>query len=125
MSSNRNKKKYPLEISYSKKNKTLTVFFSNDENYKLSAEYLRISSPSAEVQTHNPQTRLFVPGKRYVDISNIEKVGNYAIRIMFNDGHDTGIYTWEYLYELGSDFEKNWNTYTKGLEKRNLSRELG
>ncbi|MBL41706.1 MAG: hypothetical protein CMM49_03480 [Rhodospirillaceae bacterium] len=125
MSSNRNKKKYPLEISYSKKNKTLTVFFSNDENYKLSAEYLRISSPSAEVQTHNPQTRLFVPGKRYVDISNIEKVGNYAIRIVFNDGHDTGIYTWEYLYELGSDFEKNWNTYTKGLEKRNLSRELG
>jgi len=125
MSSNRNKKKYPLEISYSKKNKTLTVFFSNDENYKLSAEYLRISSPSAEVQTHNPQTRLFVPGKRYVDISNIEKVGNYAIRIMFNDGHDTGIYTWEYLYELGSDFGKNWDTYTKGLEKSNLSRELG
>ena len=100
MSSNRNKKKYPLEISYSKKNKTLTVFFSNDENYKLSAEYLRISSPSAEVQTHNPQTRLFVPGKRYVDISNIEKVGNYALRLIFSDGHSSGLYSWEYFKNL-------------------------
>ncbi|PPR79493.1 MAG: hypothetical protein CFH01_00401 [Alphaproteobacteria bacterium MarineAlpha2_Bin1] len=125
MKNNRNKKKYPLEISYSKKNKTLAILFSKKEQCKLSAEYLRISSPSAEVQTHNPRTRIFVPGKKYVDISNIEKVGNYAIRIIFNDGHDTGIYTWDYLYDLCSEFKKNWETYINGLEKLNLSRELG
>lgn len=122
---NKFQKHYPLEISYSKKNKILTVLFSNKEKFNLSSEYLRISSPSAEVQTHNPQTRIFVPGKKYVDISNIEKVGNYAIRILFNDGHDTGIYSWEYLYELCTDFEKNWKTYITEIEKRNLSRELG
>ena len=115
----------PIEINYKKKEKILSIKFSNYTKYTLSAEYLRVSSPSAEVQTHNPETRKFIPGKKYVAISDIEKVGNYAIRIIFNDGHDTGIFSWDYLYELSTNYEKIWKQYLNGIEKKNLSRELG
>ncbi len=115
----------PLEITYSRKNRVLDILFSDNKSFSFSAEYLRVSSPSAEVQTHNPSKRNFVPGKKYVAISNIEKVGNYAIRIIFNDSHDTGIFSWEYLYDLSVNYQKNWKEYIKGIEKLNLSRELG
>ncbi len=120
-----NTKIYPTELTYSKKNKELKIIFSNRQEYILSAEYLRVSSPSAEVQTHNPETRIFVPGKRYVDIAKIEKVGNYAIRILFNDNHDTGIYSWEYLHNLALNKKQNWQDYLAGINKLNLSRDLG
>ena len=119
------KKIYPIELTYSKKNKELNIIFSDKKEFRLSAEYLRVSSPSAEVQTHNPETRVFVPGKKYVDINKIEKVGNYAVRILFNDSHDTGIYSWEYLYSLAINMEKNWQEYLIGINKLNLSRDLG
>ena len=115
----------PLEITYSMSKKSLDILFSNNKLCSLSAEYLRVSSPSAEVQTHSPTNRIFVPGKKYVAISNIDKVGNYAIRIIFNDGHDTGIFTWDYLHDLSNNYEKNWSIYLEGLKKLNLSRELG
>ena len=120
-----NTKIYPTELTYSKKNKELKITFSNKQEYSLSAEYLRVLSPSAEVQTHNPETRVFVPGKKYVDISKIEKVGNYAIRILFSDSHDTGIYSWEYLLNLSINEKKHWQEYLAGINKLNLSRELG
>jgi DUF971 family protein len=88
----------------------------------LPAEMLRVLSPSAEVQGHSPEQRVIVPGKRNVAISRIEPVGNYAVRIVFDDFHDTGIFTWHYLRELGEEREERWQAYLDELAAKELSR---
>ena len=113
---------WPSSIDYNPATKSLRVAFDNERQFDLPAEYLRVESPSAEVQGHNPAERQFVPGRMHVGIMNIEPVGNYAVRIVFDDLHDTGLYSWRYLYELGRDYAERWASYLDGLKARGLSR---
>ncbi|MGI9404325.1 MAG: P-loop NTPase [Hyphomicrobium sp.] len=101
---------------------TLTVAFENGPNYELSAEFLRVLSPSAEVQGHSPEQRVTVSGKRNVKITDLRPVGNYAMRIVFDDGHDTGLYTWTYLGQLGREKEQRWTEYLADLDRKGLGR---
>ena len=104
------------ELRLNPQKSELTVTFSNGAVGALSAEFLRVMSPSAEVQGHSPSERKLVPGKRAVTIRGIEPVGNYAVRLIFDDGHDTGLYTWRYLRELGATFDDKWARYLKRLD---------
>ena len=113
----------PSEIRVSKDRRLLTVLFSNHAPIPLEAELLRVVSPSAEVQGHSPEQRVTVPGKRNVAISRIEPVGNYAVRIIFDDGHDTGIFTWIYLHELGHEKDTRWQSYLDELAEKGLGRD--
>ena len=113
----------PKELRVSKDRRLLTITFPNHAPIELSAELLRVVSPSAEVQGHSPEQRVTVPGKRNVAISRIEPVGNYAVRIVFDDRHDTGIYTWNYLHTLGHESEARWSAYLAELSEKNLSRD--
>jgi DUF971 family protein len=113
--------KPPTELRVSKDRRELTVSFA-DARHVLSAEMLRVLSPSAEVQGHSPEQRVTVPGKRNVAIAAIEPVGNYAIRIIFDDRHDTGIFTWSYLDALGREKETRWQAYLDELAEKGLSR---
>jgi DUF971 family protein len=101
----------------------LDVTFTDGTRHSFSAEYLRVESPSAEVQGHGPGQRIIVPGKARVGISRLEPVGNYAVRIVFDDGHDTGIFSWAYLRELGEEKDKRWADYLRGLAAQGLTRE--
>ena len=103
--------------------KTLHVAFDDGRAFAYPAEYLRVMSPSAEVQGHGPGQRKLVPGRRHVGIMGLEPVGNYAIRILFDDLHDTGIFSWEYLYELGQDQDRRWRQYLDELAAKGLRRE--
>lgn len=114
---------WPTELRVSEDRRTLTVAFDNGERHDLTAEYLRVCSPSAEVKGHNPSQKQTVPGKREVAIMKIEPVGNYAVRIHFDDLHNSGIFTWTYFLELGRDREKHWGEYLKELEHKGLSRD--
>jgi len=114
---------WPAELRVNAAKDRLTVRFDNDETYQLAAEYLRVESPSAEVQGHSPQERRFVPGKRNVKITTLERVGHYAVRIIFDDGHDSGLYTWSYLRELGREHENKWGAYLRGLADQGLTRD--
>jgi DUF971 family protein len=100
----------------------LTVAFDDGERFELPAEYLRVCSPSAEVQGHSPSERRTVPGKENVEILELQPVGNYAVRLVFDDMHSTGIFSWDYLFELGRDHDENWRRYLADLEAKNLSR---
>ncbi|MEM7220321.1 MAG: DUF971 domain-containing protein [Pseudomonadota bacterium] len=111
----------PTDIVYHRRSRELEVVFA-DASIRLSAEYLRVYSPSAEVRGHGPEERKLVTGKKHVAISGIEAVGNYAIRITFDDGHDTGLYAWEYLRELDAEREQYWGEYMKELRAANASR---
>jgi len=113
----------PKELRVSKDRRTLTVSFAAGETFDLPAEMLRVMSPSAEVQGHAPEERVTVPGKRHVAIAALQPTGNYAIRIRFDDGHDTGIFTWSYLHELGQDKEARWQAYLDELAAAGLSRD--
>lgn len=113
----------PKELRVSKDRRLLTVTFPNHAPMELPAELLRVLSPSAEVQGHSPEQRVTVPGKRNVAISRIEPVGNYAVRIIFDDMHDTGIYTWNYLHTLGHERESRWAEYLAELQQKGLSRD--
>ena len=113
----------PLEISIHKKSALLDIKFEDDEQFSLSAEYLRVFSPSAEVQGHSPSQAVLQFGKRDVQFLDIEAQGHYAIRITFSDGHNSGIFSWEYLYSLGKDFEENWHSYLQSLKKAEKYRE--
>ncbi len=113
---------WPLELRVNKERDALRVTFDDGDAYDLSAELLRVMSPSAEVQGHSPEERVTVPGKRAVKIARVEPVGNYAARIVFDDGHDTGLYTWTYLRELGKDREARWSSYLEELAAKGLSR---
>lgn len=112
----------PRELRVSKDRRLLTVTFPDNVPFELPAEMLRVLSPSAEVQGHSPEQRVTVPGKRNVAIARIEPVGNYAVRIVFDDFHDTGIFTWTYLHELGREREARWGAYLAELEAKGLSR---
>lgn len=118
-----NSKAWPTELRVSADRKVLTVSFDVGETHELSAEYLRVCSPSAEVQGHSPSQKKTVPGKRDVGIMKMEPVGNYAVRIHFDDLHNSGIFTWEYFLELGREREKHWGGYLKELEDKGLTRE--
>ena len=113
---------WPTEIRLNPAKDVLTVAFDDGERIALAAEYLRVESPSAEVQGHMPSERKTVPGKRHVKIVRLEPVGNYAVRITFDDGHDTGLYSWSYLHELGREHETRWDAYLDRLEEEDLSR---
>jgi DUF971 family protein len=112
----------PSEIRLNGTKDQLDVVFEQGDKLTLSAEYLRVFSPSAEVQGHAPGERKVVPGKRTVTITKIEPVGNYAIRPIFSDGHDSGLFTWLYLRELGKHHDTLWAQYLDELEKLGLSR---
>jgi DUF971 family protein len=113
----------PRELRVSKDRGLLTVSFAGDAPVELPAEMLRVLSPSAEVQGHSPEQRVTVPGKRNVAISRIEPVGNYAVRIVFDDFHDTGIFTWTYLHTLGHEKEERWQAYLDELAAKGLKRD--
>lgn len=113
----------PSELRVSKDRRMLTVSFGPSERHELPAELLRVMSPSAEVQGHSPEQRVTVAGKANVEIMTIAPVGNYAVRITFDDMHDTGIFSWTYLRELGRDREQRWRQYLDELAEKGLSRE--
>lgn len=114
---------WPTELRLRKDRRVLTVSFESGESYELPAEYLRVTSPSAEVQGHSPDERKTVPGKKDVGILEVNPVGNYAVRIVFDDLHSTGIYSWDYLHELGHDQGRKWQDYLDELAAKGLSRE--
>jgi DUF971 family protein len=116
-------KRWPTEIRLSKDKRTLHVAFDDSAVFDLRAEYLRVLSPSAEVQGHSPSERKTVPGKKDVTIIGIEPVGNYAVRLSFDDMHSTGLYGWDYLYELGANRDENWRNYLAELDAKGLTRE--
>ncbi|MEC9368263.1 MAG: DUF971 domain-containing protein [Pseudomonadota bacterium] len=113
---------WPKELRLAKDKDSLRVTFDDGVGVSLSAEYLRVMSPSAEVQGHSPEQRQTVGFKRNVRIKSLEPVGNYAVRVVFDDGHDTGLFSWDYLYELGADFDKRWAQYLAELEAKGLAR---
>jgi len=114
---------WPIELRLKGAEKRLDVEFDDGRRFSLPAEYLRVESPSAEVQGHGPGEKTIVPGRAHVGILDLEPVGNYAIRIKFDDLHDTGIYSWDYLYRLGVEHETRWRQYLAALAARGLSRE--
>jgi len=116
-------KVWPTELRLRKNRVALVVTFDNGETFDLPAEYLRVRSPSAEVQGHSPDERKTVAGKKNVTILEVQPVGNYAVRLVFDDLHSTGIYSWDYLRELGRNREDNWQDYLEELSAKGLSRE--
>lgn len=116
-------KAWPTEIRLSKDRRTLTVAFETGETFALSAEMLRVLSPSAEVQGHSPDQRQTVPGKKNVEVLQVEPVGNYAVRLTFDDMHNTGIFSWDYLARLGREGEAMFAGYERELAEKGLSRE--
>jgi len=114
---------WPTELRLSKDKRILAIAFDTGERYDLSAEYLRVKSPSAEVQGHAPEERKTVPGKRDVMILEVLPVGNYAVRLVFDDMHSTGIYGWDYLRDVGQNRAAYWQDYLDELAAQNLSRD--
>jgi DUF971 family protein len=113
----------PTEISLHQVSRVLDVTFDDGASFSLPCEYLRVFSPSAEVRGHGPGQEVLQTGKREVNISAIEPVGVYAVKFVFSDGHDTGIYSWDYLHDLGTKQEPNWKTYLARLERAKASRD--
>jgi DUF971 family protein len=113
---------WPTELRLHKDRKTLTVTFDNGESFELAAEYLRVRSPSAEVQGHSPSERRTVGGKQDVQILALNPIGNYAVRLVFDDMHSTGIFSWDYLSELGRNRAEYWQNYLDELKEKKLSR---
>jgi DUF971 family protein len=114
---------WPTELRLVKDKKSLAVTFEGGASFTLAAEYLRVTSPSAEVQGHSPSERKTVPGKRNVAILEVQQIGNYAVRLVFDDMHSTGIYSWDYLFELGRNEKRIWQEYLDELAGKNLSRD--
>jgi len=110
------------EIRLRTRSRLLEVSFDDGARYELPAEYLRVFSPSAEVQGHSAGEGVLVSGKQDVAIRAVEPIGHYAVRLLFDDGHDTGLYTWKYLHELGSEREARWLAYLRRLEQAGLKR---
>jgi DUF971 family protein len=113
----------PTEIHLRRAEKQLEVTFDDGSRFLLPAEYLRVESPSAEVQGHSPDQKQLVAGRRHVGIIALEPVGNYAVRLSFDDLHATGIYSWEYLHTLGREQPERWKRYLEALAARGLSRD--
>jgi DUF971 family protein len=115
--------RWPVELRLKQAEKALDVSFDDGSFFHLPAEYLRVESPSAEVQGHGPGQRTLVPGRAHIGIIALEPVGNYAVRIIFDDLHDTGIYSWSYLHQLGVEHDQRWRAYVEALAANGLSRE--
>lgn len=113
----------PTEIRLDRAARRLDVSFDNGARFALPLEYLRVESPSAEVQGHGPGEKRIVGGKRGVGVTSVEPVGNYAVLLVFDDGHDTGIFSWDYLYELGQEQDMRWRAYLDAIATRGLSRD--
>ena len=112
----------PSKLTVRKDKKSLEIAFGENEVYELTAEMLRVLSPSAEVQGHSPEQRKTIGGKRNVEIMSMEPVGNYAVRITFDDMHNTGIFSWSYFRELGQNKEERWTEHLAELTEKNISR---
>ncbi len=113
---------WPTEIRLKQAERLLEVSFEDGASFRLPAEYLRVESPSAEVQGHGPSQKQIIGGCARVGIERLEPIGHYAVRIVFDDGHDTGIFSWRYLRQLGSEHERRWLAYLAALGERGLSR---
>ena len=111
------------EIHLHQTSRVLELVFDDGKKFNLSCEYLRVYSPSAEVAGHGPGQEVLQVGKEDVNISALEPVGNYAVKIIFDDGHSTGIYTWDYLYDLGANYELKWRSYLQRLEAAGFERK--
>jgi DUF971 family protein len=112
----------PSKVQLHKQSRILELQFGA-QIYQLSAEYLRVHSPSAEVKGHGPNQAVLQYGKKDIGIAGIERAGNYALKLIFDDGHDSGIYTWDYLYQLSIHLERNWKTYLDALADAGKTRE--
>jgi DUF971 family protein len=113
----------PTEIHLHQVSRVLDVAFDDGKSFSLPVEYLRVYSPSAEVRGHGPGQEVLQAGKREVNITAIDPVGVYAVKLVFTDGHDTGIYSWDYLYDLGTKLDANWKTYLARLQQAGKSRD--
>jgi DUF971 family protein len=113
----------PTDITLHQKSGLLDVVFDDGASFSLPVEYLRVFSPSAEVRGHGPGQEVLQTGKRAVGVKAIEPVGVYAVKFVFSDGHDTGIYSWDYLYELGLKRESNWKSYLARMDQAGASRD--
>ena len=114
--------RWPTELRLKRAERILDITYDDGSAFALPAEYLRVESPSAEVQGHGPGQKQTVAGKAQVGIARIEPVGNYAVRLVFDDGHDTGIYSWTYLHQLGREQQNRWARYLEDLAKAGLTR---
>lgn len=114
---------WPVELRVNRAEKRLTVAFDDGTRFDLPAELLRVESPSAEVQGHGPSQKTILAGRRHVGIMDLEPVGNYAVKITFDDMHNTGMYSWRYLYHMGQNQDRLWAEYLRALEERGLSRD--
>ena len=114
----------PVAINLHQKSRILSISFDDGKTFDLSCEYLRVHSPSAEVMGHGPGQEVLQTGKENVNIQDIEPVGHYAVKLLFDDGHSTGLYTWDYLYDLGIHHDQYWRRYLEGLRKAGIRREL-
>jgi DUF971 family protein len=113
----------PTEIKLHQQSRVMEVAFADGKTFKLSYEFLRVNSPSAEVRGHGPGQEVLQAGKRGVEIRSLEPVGSYAVQPAFSDGHSTGIYSWEYLYFLGENHERLWAEYLEKMKQAGASRE--
>ena len=118
-------KPYPTDIKLHQKSRMMEVAFSDGQQFELSFELLRVYSPSAEVRGHGEGQEVLQVGMREIDIASLEQVGNYAVQPTFSDGHSSGIYSWEYLYWLGSERDKLWDDYLARMQAAGASREPG
>jgi DUF971 family protein len=117
------KQVWPNELVINRAERVLKIAFDDGKSFELPAEYLRVQSPSAEVQGHSEAQRQTIGGKRNVAITGAEPVGNYAVRLQFSDGHDTGLFSWSYLHELGRDQNLRWKKYLQELSDKGLGRD--
>ena len=115
----------PTEIKLHQKSRVLEISFEDGKSFRLPYEFLRVHSPSAEVRGHGPGQEVLQTGKKDVDIARAEPVGSYAIQLCFSDGHETGIYSWDFLYQLGEEQEPMWRHYLERMEQAGASREPG
>ena len=114
---------WPVLLRLKRAEKRLDIEYDDGKTFSFPAEYLRVESPSAEVQGHGPNEKIIIAERAHVGVLEVEPVGNYAVRIKFDDLHDTGIYSWDYLYQLGVEYDKRWPAYLAALAARGLSRE--
>ena len=112
----------PTEIRLQKKSRRIVIAFDDGNQFELSFEFLRVNSPSAEVKGHGPGQEVLQTGKEHVQVTAIEPVGHYAVRLVFDDGHDTGLYTWKYLYDLGAERDRIWQAYLDRLKAAGYAR---
>lgn len=113
----------PIDIKLHKKSATLELVYADGVTHELSAEFLRVHSPSAEVRGHGTGQEILQSGKRHVKLTNVQTIGNYAIKLVFDDGHDSGIYSWDYLRELGEEEAEFWNSYLAKLQEADQTRD--